>query len=409
MVMRAVGSGSTGVPPVDFGVPPKRTSPALLTGKSSARADAPRSSRRRDATASRRDARAPRSVAALLALVWSLIFVMPIHAETPRWKRLRPLPDAEGFAAPFAGVSGGALIVGGGANITGDKWKEPFTKKWYDSVFVLEKPDGRWRGGFKLPRPLGYGVSVTADGGVLCFGGSDSAQHYAESFRLEWKSGAIKTTPLPALPLPCAQACGALVGRTIYLAGGIETPTATTALHTFWALDLDAPQPIWRELDPWPGPERTLAVAGSDERSFYLFSGAKLTADPEGKPVREYLRDAYRYTPGEGWTRLADLPRAAVAAPSPALALPPSGLLVMTGDDGSNAAFQPVAQHPGFPRNALRYDTHADAWALLDNGPFSRATVPTVLWQGRWILPNGEVRPRVRTPEIWSLRAPAAP
>jgi len=180
-------------------------------------------------------------------------------------------------------------------------------------------------------------------------------------------------------------------------------------LHTFWALDLDAPQPIWRELDPWPGPERTLAVAGSDERSFYLFSGAKLTADPEGKPVREYLRDAYRYTPGKGWTRLADLPRAAVAAPSPALALPPSGLLVMTGDDGSNAAFQPVAQHPGFPRNALRYDTHADAWALLDNGPFSRATVPTVLWQGRWILPNGEVRPRVRTPEIWSLRAPAAP
>src|ERR1051326_3509891 len=32
------------------------------------------------------------------------------------WKELPALPDREGFATPFAGVSGGALIVAGGAN-----------------------------------------------------------------------------------------------------------------------------------------------------------------------------------------------------------------------------------------------------------------------------------------------------
>src|SRR5204862_492855 len=83
-------------------------------------------------------------------------------------------------------------------------------------------------------------------------------------------------SPLPPLPLPCANACGAVVGRTVYIAGGIETPTATEALHTFWALDLDAQKPIWRELDPWPGPARMLGVAGALDDSFYLFSGAAL-------------------------------------------------------------------------------------------------------------------------------------
>ena len=393
-----VSPGNAPVPGASFGLPPKRTFSTDHPGKSSAWPEA---------AASTRDGRAPRRFGATVFLIITLF--TSAHAETLRWEKLPSIPDREGFAAPFAGVSRGALIVAGGANIAGDKWQEPLTKKWSDSVFVLEKPDGKWRAGFKLPRPLGYGVAVTADDAVLCFGGSDSAKHYADSFRLSWKNGAIKTKPLPPLPQPCANACGALVGRTVYIAGGIETPTATTALHTFWALDLDAPEPIWHELEPWPGPERMLAVAGGDDRSFYLFSGTKLTAGPDGKPVREYLRDAYRFTPGEGWTRLADLPRAAVAAPSPAIALLPSVLLVITGDDGLNVAFQPVDQHPGFPRNALRYDIRSNAWTVLDAVPFSRATVPTVPWRGRVVVPNGEARPRVRTPEVWSLSLPPTP
>lgn len=322
------------------------------------------------------------------------------------WEKLPPIPDKEGFAAPFAGVSGGALIVAGGANIVGDKWADGFTKKWDDSIFVLEKPGGGWKTGARLPRPIGYGVSVTAAEGVVCIGGSDVAQHYADVFRLEWRGGELLTTPLPSLPKPCANACGALLGRTIYIAGGIETPTATTALKTFWALNLDDPALLWHELEPWPGPERMLAVAGVQAGSFFLFSGAKLTAGADGKPVREFLRDAYRYTPDQGWKRLADLPRPAVAAPSPAVPVGPSSLLVMTGDDGTKVNFQPIEKHPGFPRDLLAYGAVSDTWKVVGEVPFSRATVPVVAWGGRFIVPNGEVRPRVRTPEVWSLRVP---
>ena len=342
-----------------------------------------------------------------LVAVLGLMMAASAAAESPSpprmtWDRLPSIPNREGFAALFAGVSGDALIVAGGANIPGEKWSESYVKKWYDSIFVLDSPKAKWRAAGKLPRPLGYGVSITVDDGLICLGGSDSIQHYADAFVLRMKRGALTRKTLPGLPLPCANACGALVGRTIYVAGGIETPLATTALHNFWALDLDAPEPLWRELDPWPGPERMLAVAGAFDGAFYLFSGAKLSAGDDGKPVREYLRDAFRFTPGEGWKRLADLPRAAAAAPSP-VPVAGSRLLVLTGDDGLNVTFQPVEKHPGFPRNALSYEVATDTWSVLDGVPISRATVPAVPWRGRVVIPNGEVRPRVRTPEVWSL------
>ncbi len=323
--------------------------------------------------------------------------------EPMRWEKLPAIPDAEGFAGAFAGVSNGVLIVGGGANITGDKWAEPLRKHWYDSVFVLEKPDGMWRGGFRLPRPLGYGVSVTTERGIVCIGGSDSQRHHADVFRIEWRDGRTVITALPALPKPCANACGALVGNAIYVAGGIETPDAATAMKTFWKLDLAATEPRWETLEPWPGPERMLSAAGVLGESFCIFSGAKLKPGPDGKPVREFLSDAYRFTPGKGWTRLADMPRAAVAAPSPVLTTG-AKVRIFTGDDGTLVDFTPVREHPGFPRDVLEYDAASDTWSRAGEVPFSRATATTVMWHGRYVIPNGEVRPRVRTPEVWANR-----
>lgn len=341
--------------------------------------------------------------ACLLGVVWCARDAN--GGEPILWEKLPPIPDAEGFASSFAGVSNGALIVGGGANIAGEKWGETFQKKWHDSVFVLEKPDGEWKTGFRLPRALGYGVSVTTERGAVCIGGSDALRHYAECFLLEWRDGKIATASLPALPQPCANACGAIVGKVIYVAGGIGRPDATSAMKTFWKLDLAAAEACWEALDPWPGPERMLAVAGVSGDSFFIFSGARLSAGADGKAVREYLRDAYRFTPGKGWSRIADLPRAAVAAPSPALHDGGMRLLIVSGDDGANVAFAPVREHPGFPREVLAYDPERDAWSSAGESPFSRATTPVVHWLGREVIPNGEARPRVRTPEVWAARA----
>ena len=343
----------------------------------------------------------------LMAGLAALFMTIDVRSQDTlvRWEQLPPIPDPEGFAAPFAGVSHGALVVAGGANIPGNKWADKFTKKWYDSVYVLERPDGAWKLVGKLPRPLGYGVCITAAEGVICIGGSDSERHYADVFRLAWVGGSLVYEDMPPLPRPCANACGALVGHTIYVAGGIESPTATKAMHEFWALDLADAKPAWKELTPWPGQERMLAVAGELGGDFYLFSGACLSAGPDGKPVREYLKDAWRYHPGQGWTQLADLPRAAVAAPSPALPMEQSELMIPTGDDGLNVHFEPLIHHPGFPKQSLTYHVAKNDWTSTPC-PFSRGTAPVVEWLGHFVVPNGEVMPRVRTPVVWWCAVP---
>lgn len=340
------------------------------------------------------------------ALFCVLTFMPLAHAQSERtklnWKRLPPIPDKIGFAAPFAGVSSGALIVAGGANFPDKMPWEGGTKVWHDSIFVLPKPDGAWLTGFKLPRPLGYGVSVTTPDGVLCAGGSDARQHFRDVFLLSWRDGKIESKIFPPLPRPMANGCGALVGNTFYLAGGIENPEATNALKTFWSLDLGETKPQWRELEPWPGPARMLAVAGASGDSFYLFSGVELTGDAAGKPVRRYLKDAYRFTPGKGWKQLADLPRATVAAPSPAIKSQKQ-LLIVSGDDGELVNFEPKSAHPGFSKSILAYDPQADQWRQLGNSPLSRATVPVVPWQNLAVMPSGEARPGYRTPEVLGL------
>jgi N-acetylneuraminic acid mutarotase len=319
------------------------------------------------------------------------------------WQRLPAIPDAEGFAAPFAGVSGGALVVAGGANFPDKKPWEGGTKVWHDGVFLLERPTGPWRSVGLLPRPLAYGVSLTVADGVWCIGGSDARQHYAEVFVMRWDGAQWQFRSGPPLPQPVANACGALLDGVAYVAGGIATPTATRALHTFYALDLRAVQPQWRELPAWPGRERMLAIAGAHGGAFYLFGGCALKADAEGKPVREWLRDAYRFRPGEGWKRIADLPRVAVAAPSPAPVFQ-GRLWVIGGDDGAQVD-KPPTEHRGFPRTVLAYDPLADRWEIAGEVPFSLVTTPAVRWGGALIVPGGEARPGVRSTEVWSLPA----
>jgi N-acetylneuraminic acid mutarotase len=320
------------------------------------------------------------------------------------WEKLPSLPDALGFAGPFAGVSGGALIVAGGANFPhGMPW-EGGKKAWHDSVFVLPEPTAKWRIGFKLARPVAYGVSVTVKQGVVCIGGANATGHFTHVFRLRWRETRLWQEELPPLPQPNAYGCGARLGDTIYVAGGTETPDATRALKVFWALDLSHRNPRWERLEPWPGPARMLATAAAQAGSFFLVSGADLTASADGTPQRIYLKDAYRYTPGRGWKRVADLPRPAVAVPAPASALGNARFLVLGGDDGAKVGFQPPDQHPGFSREVLAYDTRTDTWTVLDTEPVSRVTTPAVQWGARIVIPSGEVRPGVRSPEVWAVK-----
>lgn len=333
-------------------------------------------------------------------------------AASLHWDTLPAIPDTTGFAGSFAGTSHGALLVAGGSNFPGGGTPWNGGKKvWYDHVYVLEKPEGSWKLAGKLPRALGYGVSVVDREGLICVGGSNAEGHYAEVFRLRWKNGNIETDTLPSLPVTLANCSGALVENRIYVAGGLHTPAADTAAVDFYMLDLYALDSGWKALPACPGPARMLAVAGAAGNYFYLFSGAALL---QGK--RTYLRDAWRYHPQSGWQRCADLPEAVVAAPSPAWEQD-GKLTIIGGDTGKDAAGDLREQHPGFSTNIRTYDISNDRWTLSGNVPvhinadastnpngsyWAPVTTTLARWNNMVILPGGEVRPGVRTPHVWA-------
>lgn len=336
------------------------------------------------------------------------------------WGQLAPIPDQFGFAGSFAGVSNNALLVAGGANFPdgGAPWTGS-KKAWTDQIFVLNKPSGKWKLAGKLPQPLGYGVSITWHNKLICIGGSNASGHVAAVTALSYTNGKIIFEDWPALPQPLANTCGALIGHHMYIAGGLPAPDAKATADVFWTLDLSKPQSGWTKLETWPGPPRILSVAGSLNGVFYLFSGTGLE-DLAGTAHRKYLRDAYAYTPGKGWKKLADLPRAVVAA-VPALAINGNELLVFGGDDGvlADSASVLKERHPGFSDAVLSYHIQTDKWTTAgkiktqkrpdaavnpNKSLWAPVTTTSVIWHGNLIIPGGEVRPAVRTPRVLTLR-----
>lgn len=330
----------------------------------------------------------------------SAIAVPPVGPSL-HWSQLPLLPDALGVAAPFTGASGGALLVAGGANFPhGYPWQGG-KKVWHDAVYALTTTNAEWRLVGRLPRPLAYGISITTPDGVLCIGGSDVTRHYAEVFRLQFLAGKIEIKNLPALPVPLANAAGALVSQTIFVCGGSEQPGELSAMNRLFALNLGGVSPRWRELEPCPGKPRVLPVAAGMADTFYMAGGAALEPT-NGHVARVYLRDTWSYQTGKGWRQLANLPKPSVAAPSPAPGAA-AEFFVVGGDDGSLAGFQPVEKHPGFPKTILAYDTIKNLWRTNGEAPAPRATVPVAWWQNRFVIPGGEMRPGVRSPEVWTL------
>ena len=365
----------------------------------------------------------------VLAAGWLVAWCAPAcSAEAPAgpdvlaWGERPPLPDPAGFAGSFAGSSQGALVVAGGANFPDGRPWDGAAKVWHDDVFVLPRAQGPWQTGFRLPRPLGYGVSVNWKDDqdrthVVCLGGGDAERHYADVFALRWTGSDLEITVLPSMPGPAAFFCGATIDSTIYVAGGRAAPDSPRALHTFWTLDLSQPPGArrWETLTPWPGEPRMQSVAAVQGGSFFLVGGVALDPSKAGDDKRVFLADGYRYDPAQGeWSPIAPTPRFAAAAPTPAIPLGQSHFAIVGGDDGQNAfrVAELEDDHPGFPADVLVYDRVTDTWATAGRFPkdvgaglWPPVTTNTTWWQDAdgnecYVVPTGEARPGVRTPQV---------
>ena len=164
------------------------------------------------------------------------------------WSELPELPahpgesKHPGVAGPFVGISNDALIIAGGANFPKPVWETQ--KVYHNHIYVLTRDNSsenqkKWFQGFKLESPIAYGASVSTERGVVCIGGNDDKNVFADVFILSWEPQEKKITQryLPGLPLPCTNCSAAKIGNNIYLAGGQSTLGIESATTNFWSLD----------------------------------------------------------------------------------------------------------------------------------------------------------------------------
>ena len=329
----------------------------------------------------------------------------------PRERQLPALPDARGFAGPQAGVSNGALLVAGGTNFPEKMPWEGGKKVWYHDVYVLESPAAQWKRAGKLHRPLAHAASITTRHGLLCIGGNDGKQAVSDVVLLEWTGGQLKVRTLADLPAPLAGAAAAIIGDTVYVAGGYNgiDPAGGPSSHLFLSLDLSRADAKWKELEPWPGPQRFYAVAAASEEAIYVISGMCRELDDAGKPKLRCLSDGYRYTPakagGRGtWKRIADLPRAHAAAPTPAAYVDRRWLALIGGGVDDVDLARPMDERSEFRKTVTAYDTERDKWETIGTVAQSRVAVPLVRWGDEFVMPSGEVKSGVRSPQVWAYR-----
>jgi N-acetylneuraminic acid mutarotase len=330
----------------------------------------------------------------------------PVGGGGPAIIPLPPIPNPTGLAGAFAGIHGSHLLAGGGANFPDGimPW-DSGTKIWHDALYSLDlsMPGEAWKLAGKLPARNAYGVSLTTSGGILLIGGSNETEHLCGTVLTKIDtSGSPRFHELAQLPSPLAQMAGALVGSRVHICGGIISPDAQTAQANHWILDLDDLPQGWQPAPALPAAGRILATAAAVGDSFILSGGCALATGPDGKTSRTYLRDSWSFKEG-AWSRLADLPRAAVAAASPA---PVAGncLYVVSGDDGSQSNLASPTEHRGFTPEILCYNSLKNQWTtagILSVPP--PVTLPTAPWQGGTIFFSGEIRPGIRSPGVFIL------
>lgn len=345
------------------------------------------------------------------------------------WNPMPDLPNALGVAGPLVGVHNDALIVAGGANFPEPVWEND--KQWLDQIYVLEldpakKPSSEdrdagdtasnslsWIEVGKLEEPKAYAACVSTDYGVVCLGGNDAESVSDQALLLRWTGQAIEIKSLPSLPAPNVYGQAASVGSTVYLIAGQTDLGLDSCTTKMWSLDLkawfDDETPAkeliqWVDEPPLPAASRAFHMTAVQHDgyypSIYVMGGRR-----EQAGETEFLQDVWQYVPEKKqWTRKADMPVPMMAGTSVGFGQSHVFILGAAPPDNFFDVERLKDQHPGFPKQAYAYHTITDTWTLAGATPVCQVTTTAVNWRNQIIVASGEVRPRVRTPKVFSIQ-----
>ena len=374
-------------------------------------------------------------------------------------QELASLPDEIGVAGPIVGTHQDVLVVAGGANFAKadapDLWDLP--KIYHDRIWFLDKQTGEWSTAKnRLSQTVAYCSVVSTPQGILCIGGENAAGLSKRTFLLQVVRNGdeiqITENDSAVADLPKASTGGgaAIVGDHVYaVLGQVSQPdgsrVATREIHRLPLKSLDAKlgkDTSWERSPSWP--EKDAQGDGGSPKMFPL-----VTAQHDGFKTRLYViggryfpsgsdtslaenlvftRDGWSFDPSlvtdwsasvgsttsnssqpSGWKRIADAPTPLSAGT--AVAYGPAHIIIpayATGEVLQQQLKSGISMrdfnHPGFPKTVLSYHTVTDSWTTLGDSPAGQVTTPAVVWNDEIIIASGEIRPRVRTNQVWAIQ-----
>lgn len=345
-----------------------------------------------------------------------LLFCLPLGLaaqETLKLEALAPhqVANGQGVAAAFSGQTGGMLTIAGGCNFPDTPAAEGGQKKFYDSVWYLDK-QGWFKRKFSLPHPVAYGASVNIPGqGTVCIGGTDGEKSLTDVYLLTDKGVEM----WQSLPQPIDNAAAAYDGKHIYLVGGKDNTKV-------WCMEppvnaegrqKEAQDSQWECLDiaPWPSGIRlqptAVVQANGLDMSLYVFGGYNPETGKIAEDVLELNLKTMQWKSHPGSQATVGM-TATTSGYSHVLLFGgvnkdifENALQGKYGDD--------YLSHPApwyrFNPDVVVYHTITDSWySIPGSSLLARAGAGLVCQDGSYVLMDGESKPGIRASEVMKVQ-----
>lgn len=275
----------------------------------------------------------------------------------------------------------------------------------------------------KFPTQIAYGSSVTYGNKLICIGGENENGITDKIWQLSLPAGkhTLSIKHIADLPNPLTNLSATLLDHTIYIAGG---ESAQGVSNSFFCLNLHQIKKGVIKLTDIPvevSHSLLLPAISKSGDHLFLMGGRK-----KNKTGISTLYDSvFSYSIKENkWMTKTNLPYALSALTG--IQISPTQYLITSGDRGEtfslteacNAAIQeerdPVKKqklierknalqinHPGFSNEILLYEVVTNTWSIIGYLPYKPPVTTTALWWNHSIiLPSGEIKAGVRTPDI---------
>ena len=311
---------------------------------------------------------------------------------------------AKGVSAPLCGTLDGCPVLAGGANFPDKPLLDGGAKKVYKDIWMM-MPGKGWILAGALPDSVAYGASFQVGKRVIFAGGSVVGKPSAAVYRLEKSGSRVRVKAMPPLPEGVAEAGWASEGEHLFLVGGVSASGKSDVVY-----HCEKAGGKWSPLASLPVP-LVQPVAFASGGKLYVWGGF----DPT---TLEVYSEGWCLDLKSGqWTSAPGVPDGGTFVGASALPLGSGRLLVMGGvnidifrkalHNGPEDRMPYLSMEPAeykFRDTVWIFDADRQEWECA--GKTCRAALAgagIALWNGSVLVAGGEIKPGVRSPQIFKL------